>query len=202
MERLKPPSALSFGENIDHEWKIWTKQFSFYLTATESDSKSDKTKTCILLSCIGSKGREIYETFDFDTNDENDCWKLDSVLKKIDLYCNPKKNTTILRHKFFTHKQSEGQQFLEFVTELKPLSDKCEFATLLDSLIKDMVICGINDNKLRERMLRETDLTMDKAIKLGQAAEETKKHVKQFKNNSEPVNGLLTKFGNHVKIRR
>ena len=48
-----------------------------------------------------------------------------------------------------------------------------------------MIICRINDNKLRERMLRETDLTMDKAIKLGHAAKESKKHVKQLRNSPE-----------------
>ena len=36
---------------------------NFFLTATESYFKSDKVKTSILLTCIGSKGREIYETF-------------------------------------------------------------------------------------------------------------------------------------------
>ena len=185
MEQLKLPSALSFDGNVDHEWKTWKKHFSIYLTATESDGKSEKTKTCILLSCIGSKGREIYETFDFDANVENDCWKLESVLKKFDIYCSPKKNTTIRRHKFFTHNQHDGQPFLEFVTELKTLSDECEFTTLRDSLIKDMIICGICDNKLRERMLNETDITLEKAIKIGIAAEETKRHIKQFKNSAD-----------------
>ena len=150
MEQLKPPSALSFDGNIDHEWKTWKKYFDIYLTATESVSKNDKTKTCILLSCIGSKGREIYETFDFNPDNENDCWTLTSVVKKCDEYCSPKKNTTILRHKFFTHKQSEGQPFIEFVTELRTLSEECEFKTLRDSLIKDMVICGVIDNKLNK----------------------------------------------------
>ena len=65
MEQIKPPQALSFDGNLDREWKIWKRHFNFYLTATESDGKSDKIKTCIFLSCIGSKGREIYETFEF-----------------------------------------------------------------------------------------------------------------------------------------
>ena len=53
------------------------------------------------------------------------------------------------------------------------------------SLVKDMVICGVAYNKLRERLLREADLTLANAIKLGQAAEETQIHVKQIKTEQE-----------------
>lgn len=102
--------------------------------------------------------------------------------------CNPRKNTTILRHKFFTYRQEEGQKFGDFVTHLKTLSQDCDFLTLRDSLVKDMIICGVTDNKLRERFLREADLDLDEAIKLGQAAEETKRHVKELKQEQEHYN--------------
>ena len=104
--------------------------------------------------------------------------KLAPVLKMFDLYCNPRANQTIARHKFFVYRQLEGQPFNSFVTELKKLSAECAFETLKDSLVMDMVIVGVNDNGLRERMLRESDLDLPKAIKLGQAAEEAKKHIR------------------------
>ncbi len=40
------------------------------MCATESDQKSDNVKSSILSTCIGERGREIYETFDFE-NAEN-----------------------------------------------------------------------------------------------------------------------------------
>ena len=91
------------------------KHFEFYLTATEKDDKPDKTKTCILLSCIGRKGRDIYETFVFqpkvNDTDPVPSMVLASVLEKFEGYCNPRKNITIFRHKFFTYGQTEGQGF-------------------------------------------------------------------------------------------
>ena len=104
------------------------------MTATESDEKEDNVKTCILLSCIGPKGREVYGTFDYA--EEGDNKKLDVVMDKFEAYCKPKKNITISRHKFFTHKQKDGQSFSDFVTALKRLSDECEFQDLKDSLVK------------------------------------------------------------------
>ena len=63
------------------------------------------------------------------------------------------------------------------MTELRKLSSKCEFDNLQNSLIKDMFVCGTKDNLLHERLLRECDLTLSKAISAGHYAEETLKHT-------------------------
>lgn len=74
------------------------------------------------------------------------------------------------------YRQFEGQRYFNFVTELRQLSEECEFGELKDSLIRDLIICGLNDSRLKERMLREPDLDLKKAIKLGQAVKEAMQH--------------------------
>ena len=106
MDRLKPPSSFSFDENVAQAWKSWKKTFQFFITATETDEKSEKVKTSTLLTCIGQRGREIYDTFTF--TDAALSLNLKAVLEKFDEYCEPRKNTTMTRHKFFTHKQNIG----------------------------------------------------------------------------------------------
>ena len=118
-ENLERPQAFWFGGNVSHSWKLWFKHFDFYLAAKEKGTKRDKIKTSIFPSCISQIGREIYETFTFEPSDER---KLAPTLHKFLKYCHPRKNITILRHKFFTYKQQEGQNFHYFVTELKKLS--------------------------------------------------------------------------------
>ena len=44
-----------------------------------------------------------------------------------------------------------------------------------------MIIIGITDNHLRQRLLREPDLTLDSALNLGHAYEETKKHALELR---------------------
>ena len=48
-----------------------------------------------------------------------------------------------------------------------------------------MITIGTNDKSLQERLLRDSDTTLEKAIKLGQAAEVTRKHAKIIQNESE-----------------
>ena len=57
MDKLEPPQAFSFESSVSHSWKLWLKHFDFYLAATEKDTKGDKVKTSIFLTCIGQKER-------------------------------------------------------------------------------------------------------------------------------------------------
>ena len=55
------------------------------------------------------------------------------------------------------------------------------------------------DNSLRERLLRECDLTLPKAIAAGHAAEETRKHAREILKSNEPA--ALHKISKH-KVRK
>ena len=61
-----------------------------FWAATEKDGKNGKVKTSVVLTCIGQKGTEIYETFIFDN--PGDEMKLAPVLQKFSRYCNSRKN--------------------------------------------------------------------------------------------------------------
>ena len=135
----------------------------------EEDTNGDKIKTSIL-----QNGREIYETFTFEPGYE---MKLAPVLHKFSEYWNP---ITILRHKFFTYRQQEGQSFHILWLNLKKLSSECQFDNPQNSLIKDMILCRARDNSLCERLLWEYNLTLYKAISAGYAAQETRKHAREI----------------------
>ena len=49
-----------------------------------------------------------------------------------------------------------------------------------DSLVKDRLVCGITDNVTRERLLREEDLTLEKAVKICKAAELVRERSKEL----------------------
>ena len=179
MDKLPPPGSLNFDAgNLSQAWKTWRQHFELFLAATESDRKSNKIRSSILLTCSGSRGREIYNTFEFEG--EDDRMDVVSVLRYFEEFCIPRKNIIMLRHKFSIHRQVDGQRFHDFVTDLRKLSEGCELGDLRDSLLRGIIICGLYDNKLRERMLREPDLDLQKAIQLGQAAEDTEQHVSKI----------------------
>ena len=85
MAKLSPPVSLNFDAgNISQAWKKWKQQFQLFLVATESDAKSERTKSSILLTCIGSRGREIFNTFQFDSNEDR--MKIDRIIQNLMLF--------------------------------------------------------------------------------------------------------------------
>ena len=43
-----------------------------------------------------------------------------------------------------------------------------------------MILCGNKDNAFREKLLRESDFTLSRAISAGHAGEKTGKHVREI----------------------
>ena len=143
------------------------------MTATEAHDKSNEVKTSRPLKAIGEKARDVYYTFTFDN--EKDSMKLDVVLKKFDEYMFlKKKNITYMRKKFFAYNQDEGQLIDEYVTEYKSRSQHCAFGDLKNSLIRDKIVLGVSSKIVQERLLQETELSLDKVTQICRAAENVK----------------------------
>ncbi|KAJ3634375.1 hypothetical protein MTP99_011256 [Tenebrio molitor] len=71
----------------------------------------------------------------------------------------------------------EEESVDEYVTQLKQLSEHCEFGTLSESLIKDRLVLGIRDKNVKDRLLRTKNLDLVKAVEICKAAEITNKQM-------------------------
>ena len=145
---------------------------------------------------------EVYNTFTFGENEDRT--NLEHVIDKFTNYCTPKKNVVFERYQFFSRAQSSGEAIELFVTDLKKKSLTCEFGDLRESLIRDRIVCGVTSQQLKERMLREVDLTLEKAIALARADEETKKQMKQMNaaTSAESVDNLHNNFKQKISEDR
>ena len=80
-------------------------------------------------------------------------YNLETVIEKFNNYCQPRKNLTFLTHTFFTCKEKDQQRFDDYVTELRSKANQCEFGEISNRLIKYMLVCGLRDNALKERII-------------------------------------------------
>jgi hypothetical protein len=62
-----------------------------------------------------------------------------------------------------------------FITALHTLSEHCGYGDMRDQLIRDLIVVGIRDDKLSEKMQLDPDLTLEKAISLARQSEAVKK---------------------------
>lgn len=175
-------SPMSMTGNVAEHRKTWRSRFENYLVATEINRKAKATQCAQLLHYIGDKGFKIYTTFTF-TAEEKD--KIAILIEKFETHFMPKKNLPYERYKFFSYRQQQGQTIEQFITELKQRAIKCKLGELQDSLIKTMIICGVNNSTIREQLLQKDELTLDKAI-------EQCMIIEMSKVRSDAIEGTVT----------
>lgn len=185
MNHLQPPEPLIVhGSNIAEQWKKFKQAFSIYSVATGLKGKSKEVRSATFLHIVGNDAiQTLYNTFDFKAETcHADCnaefHSIECIQGHFENFCTPRKNITVERHAFFLRNQIPGETFDMYLTDLKKKSSSCEFGDLRDSLIKDRIVLGINSDEVRGRLLREVDLTLEKAEAICRAAEQTAAHLK------------------------
>ena len=112
------------------------------------------------------------------------------------------KNVSYERYKFFSRAQESGKTIGQYVIVSRKLSETCEFSTLKNSVIKDRIILGISDTETRERLLRISDLTLEKAIDVVRSADATEIQLRDMANDPA-VHGIgVAKKKKHHSERR
>ena len=150
-------------------------------------SRDEATKVKLFLYLIGSQGREIYYTMAFEIPASERT--LTQVLEAFYRHCNPRKNATVGSFQFFSRTQDPGESQEKFATDLKLLATTCNFGHLKDLLVRDRIICGIQDRQLREELLKIPDLDLQRCLSICRAAELSKTRTKTLEEN-EAVNSL------------
>ena len=185
---LPPPEPLDLsGGNISANWKKFKQKYTNYEIATGINSKASSTRVATLLTVIGNDAIDVFNTLTWDA--EGDDKKIEKVLLKFEEHCEPKKNVSYERYKFFSRAQESGESIDQYVTILRKLCETCEFGTLKNSLTKDRIVLGVNNTKTRERLLRVPDLTLEKALDVVRSAEATEIQMKELDSDSS-VHGI------------
>ena len=157
------PGKLDFEGNVAENFRRFRQQLEIYMSAAGFDAETTpkKKQVAIILNIAGEEAIEVFNTFTFTEEEKDDPAVL---LTKFQHHCEPKKNITYERHIFNTRMQQPTQSFDGFLTELRLQAKKCGYGTLNDELIRDRLVVGIRDDKVRSRLLREPDLTLQKCI--------------------------------------
>ncbi|XP_077548085.1 uncharacterized protein LOC144160802 [Haemaphysalis longicornis] len=172
MEFLKPPDPLRFLGDISRKWKFFIQKFNLFLASSETTDQKprpESAKGALLLSIAGEEAIEVYNTFTFAEGESN----LDyaTVVKKFEEYCDAQQNEVYERYVFRKRVQKPGEPFEHFLRDLKTQARACNFGALTDSMVRDQIVFGTRDAKLREKLLADNKLTLENAEKTCKAAE-------------------------------
>ena len=136
---------------------------------------------------VGQNGRDILNTWTL-TLAETD--KINVLFEKHGAYCNPKQNVIIVRYKFNTRNQSDGETIDQYVTELKRLAKDFAYGELTSEMIRDRIVSRKNNPPAKEKLLQADVLDLGKALAIARGIEISTTQMKHLTERYKSVHGM------------
>ncbi|KAI8493812.1 hypothetical protein Bbelb_281590 [Branchiostoma belcheri] len=186
--RLLPvPKPMELTGDVAQNWEIFKDEWASYEIATEKNKKPKEIRVATLKTVIGRDCLDILRNLDIpaDPNQPNVDPRQDpdKIIEALDKHFKPLKNTVYERYKFNTCEQAQGESIETYVARLRKLVSTCEYGALKDEMLRDRIVLGVRDNKVRMRLLKQKNLTLQAALEECKASETTNKQLKAMQSN-------------------
>ncbi|XP_033730983.1 uncharacterized protein K02A2.6-like [Pecten maximus] len=187
--RLPPQLDITSG-NVSENFKRWKREVEIYLAASGAGERNQRIQTAIILNCAGSHVLEIYDQITWEEEGDKD--DPNKVLQALEKYCNPRDNEVLESHRFWNLPYQEP--FDIFLTEMKTRVSACNFQEK-ERMMRDKIVFTVT-GKLQELLLREDKLTLEKAVKVCRAFEQSNKQVRELRdtNPTSRVNKVASNY--------
>jgi hypothetical protein len=102
-------------------------------------------------------------------------------------YFSPIPIIVVEKFKFNKREQKVNETIASYMMELKKMAQHCKFGTFLSEALR-VVVCGINNEMIQRKLLAETDLTYDNALKLALSNEAQVQSTIMHQNVNSVIN--------------
>ena len=165
--RMAVHGTLAPFDPEQEDWVEYTDRLSYYFTA--NGISDNAKKRAILLSCCGPATFRLMKSLVFP--DQLSDFSFAQLVEKVKVHREPKASIIVRRFQFNSRTRSSNESIADYVAALRRLAEHCSFGDMLEEMLRDRLVCGINNGTIQKRLLAEPDLTLTKAISVAQAAE-------------------------------
>ena len=143
------------------------EQLESYFLA--NDITTTAKKRAILLSSCGTAAYKTIRNIVALTKPTEVEYK--DLVKKVKEHYTPTPSTIVQRFKFYSCNRQTGESITSYVARLRALTEHCEFSDTLDTMLRDRLVCGINNEQLQRWLLAKPHLTFAKAMEISRMFE-------------------------------
>ncbi|KAL7853111.1 hypothetical protein SRHO_G00188960 [Serrasalmus rhombeus] len=163
-------------DNATQSWEEYSELLDCFFEA--NDIKEPERRKAVLLSGVGATTYSLLRNL--VSPDLPKAKTYDQLTAELKKHFNPTPSEIVQRFKFNSRIRKSGESIAEYVAELRKLALHCDYKDALSEMLRDRLVCGVNDDRMQRRLLSETKLTFDKALELCQAIESASKDVKEM----------------------
>lgn len=182
------PIPMNLSLNLASEWRRFKDEFENYEIASGLVDNPTGRRAAILLSCIGSEAHAVFRTLDVPEADRK---KVEKVTEALERHFIGQTNEIYERYKLYIRSQETGESFDSYFADLRTLIKTCNYGAVEESILRDKIVFGIQNDAVKRRLLETRNLTLNQAIDMCRANETASNQLKVM--SSDDVNAVSHK---------
>ena len=186
MKRQPPVRSCEEGRE---EWTQYAERLGHFLTANRITDR--EKKRAVFLSVIGPKAYKLLGSLIAPAKPGGKTYE--ELVEVMMQHHNPPPSEIIQRYKFHTRQRHPGETIAKYVSELRSLAQTCQFGMTLETMIRDRLVCRVNNDLIQRRLLSETSLDLKKALELALGLETAAKNVCELQGTRRAAEPQLQK---------
>ena len=163
------------------DWPLYVERLEHFFAA--NGISDGEKKRAVLLSVIGAATYKILRNVVSPSKPGEKTYA--ALVDALTQHFKPKPSEIVERFKFHSRVRKPGESVATYVAELRSLSEFCDFGDTLEVMIRDRLVCGINDGAIQKRLLAEPKLTYAKAVEIAQTTESAAQSMRELRVKSE-----------------
>ena len=172
----------AFDPTVD-DWSTYTERLKHYFVANKVTDAEQKAS--ILLAVCGTQAYKLLRSLVPDNKLEGVSFEELSKLLK-DHY-DPPPSTIVQRFHFNSRSRKPSESISEYMAALRDLARHCDYGANLSEMLRDRLVCGVNHRGIQRKLLAESGLTYDSAIKTALAIEASERDAKHLAQGTDPT---------------
>ena len=163
------------------DWPQYIERMEYFFEANSIDAA--EKKRAVLLSVIGSATYKTLRNLLSPVKPGDKSF--DQLVDTLKKHFKPAPSEIVERFRFHSRSRRQGESVATFVAELRSLAEFCNFKDTLEVMLRDRIVCGINDDAMQKRLLSERGLDYAKAVETAMNMETAARSVKELKGKPE-----------------
>ena len=167
-----PMPVAAFGrlDAFDAESGEWPQYEERMLCYFETNGITDGSKIqAFFLSAVGARTYKLLRNLTAPAKPRERSFT--DLREALSNHYNPKPSVMVQRLRFNSRVRHTGESVAEFVSALRALSEFCEYGETLNEMLRDRLVCGIDDERTQRRWLAEKELSFARALEIARATE-------------------------------
>ncbi len=122
-------------------WVEYTERLEQYFIANGITEAAKKR--AVLLAVVGVESYHLIRSLAAPTKpSEKSFEELVELMRK---HYNPRPSAIVQRYKFHTRVCQAGESIADYLAAMRTLSEYCDFLAVLDDMLRDRLVCGVED---------------------------------------------------------